>query len=69
MNDNSHCPRCGQAFHCGVNDATPCWCVSVPLDQATLDELSRQYRGCLCKNCLAQLRDPPAAARPDGGDS
>ena len=32
--DNSRCPRCGAAFHCGAQD-TACGCAQVRLDEAT----------------------------------
>jgi hypothetical protein len=46
------CARCGRPFHCGANDAEPCWCCAVTLDAATLAELNARYRGCLCRSCL-----------------
>jgi cysteine-rich CWC protein len=51
----SRCPRCGGAFHCGANDATPCACTGVALDAAALAELRARYTGCLCLNCLREL--------------
>lgn len=55
---NTACPRCGQAFRCGVDDAAPCPCTRLELDAATLAELNREYRGCLCPRCLAELAAP-----------
>jgi hypothetical protein len=49
------CPRCGGAFHCGVNEPGPCACTSIPLDAATLATLRQRYSGCLCQRCLAEL--------------
>lgn len=43
------CARCGAPFTCGVNAATPCWCVSQPV-LATIDA---SLTGCLCPDCLA----------------
>ena len=30
------CPRCGQGFHCGANDAGPCPCSTLALDASLL---------------------------------
>jgi len=58
------CPRCGQAFQCGVNDDQPCWCSRVALSAATLAELEKRYRGCLCGSCLAALHDSAGSSAP-----
>jgi len=43
------CPRCGEAFTCGVAEAH-CWCFDLPnvmlMDEAKMNE------GCLCPACL-----------------
>jgi hypothetical protein len=57
---NTSCPRCEQAFRCGVDDAGRCPCTTLQLDGPTLAALNREYRGCLCVRCLAELA-PPAA--------
>jgi hypothetical protein len=49
------CPRCGRAFHCGMNDAAPCACTSRVLDAPTLAALRERYVGCLCLACLGEL--------------
>jgi hypothetical protein len=49
---DDRCARCGQAFHCGMNDAGPCACTGVTLDVATLADLRQRYSGCLCLRCL-----------------
>jgi len=60
----SHCPRCGGAFHCGVNDPAPCACTTVKLDAATLAALRQHYQGCLCLDCLRFLASVGALAQP-----
>ena len=50
------CPRCGRAFHCGMNDPVPCACTSISLAAALLAQLRERYDGCLCLACLAQLQ-------------
>ncbi|MEO7851005.1 MAG: cysteine-rich CWC family protein [Rubrivivax sp.] len=52
---DSRCPRCGGAFHCGVNDAEPCACTTLPLDDVTLIDLRQRYAGCLCLACLRDV--------------
>ncbi|MEO8057418.1 MAG: cysteine-rich CWC family protein [Burkholderiales bacterium] len=58
---NSACPRCGGAFHCGVNDSVPCACGGVKLNEATLQGLRERFRSCLCLNCLRRLQTDEAA--------
>jgi hypothetical protein len=49
------CPRCGAAFHCGIDDAAPCPCTGVALDAALQQRLRDLYIGCLCLRCLQAL--------------
>jgi len=55
MATNDTCPRCGGAFHCGVDDVEPCACTTLTLDADTLARLRRTYSGCLCLRCLHAL--------------
>ncbi|CAM5784896.1 cysteine-rich CWC family protein [Rhizobacter fulvus] len=64
MNETDRCPRCGGAFHCGVDDAQPCVCTNVQLDAPTLAALRERYAGCLCMRCLAELGTPKEEAGP-----
>ena len=66
MDLDSHCPRCGGPFHCGVNDPSPCACTTLKLDAATRAELQRRYDGCLCLACLVALAAPGEPARAQG---
>jgi hypothetical protein len=61
----SRCPRCGNAFHCGVHDTAPCACAALELDAATLAALRQHYQGCLCVDCLSLLARVGTLARPD----
>jgi hypothetical protein len=54
---DARCPRCGEAFHCGANDAQPCACTAIALDAATLAALRARHVGCLCLRCLAQIAE------------
>jgi len=53
--DLDRCPRCGAAFHCGMNDPGPCACTTLTLSPALQARLAAAYRGCLCLRCLAEL--------------
>jgi hypothetical protein len=62
---NTACPRCGEAFRCGVADVAPCACTTLALDAALRAELRARYVGCLCLRCLHELagaRQAPARA-------
>ncbi len=65
--ENALCPRCGQAFHCGAQDAWPCACASVGLTDATRQALRQQFSTCLCRACLEAVQMshgvPPPASR------
>jgi hypothetical protein len=58
-NFDDHCPRCGGAFHCGVNDAEPCPCTELQLPEPTLSRLRERFDGCLCLRCLRTLAENP----------
>jgi hypothetical protein len=60
------CPRCRAVFDCGANDARPCACGAVTLDDSTRAMLQSTYAGCLCVECLRALAQTPA--RRDCGD-
>ena len=49
---DDRCARCGKAFHCGMNDQSPCACTGITLDAATLTDLRQRYSSCLCLRCL-----------------
>jgi hypothetical protein len=52
---DSRCPRCGAAFHCGIEDAAACPCTTLALDAGLLQTLSARFDGCLCLRCLQAL--------------
>lgn len=63
---DDRCPRCGGAFHCGVQDSTPCPCSTLMLSAELQAALRTRYSGCLCLACLKALAagaplEPPAA--------
>ena len=56
------CAACGEEFGCGAN--TPCegpkpdcWCATIQVSDAKLEEIQARYQGCLCRNCLVKLAD------------
>lgn len=62
----SRCPRCGGAFHCGVNNSGPCACTTITLNPAQRAELAARYQGCLCLACLRELAAGAAPLAPSG---
>ncbi|MEX0959185.1 MAG: cysteine-rich CWC family protein [Burkholderiales bacterium] len=46
---NSRCPRCQREFHCGIDDAKPCWCATKFPGSVSGDAGAT----CLCPDCLA----------------
>ena len=45
------CESCGKKFDCGVN-SEKCWCFEIDLSQEILTELQKNFKNCLCKDCL-----------------
>ena len=45
------CEECGADFHCGMNDATACWCATdfPPVISGSSGS------SCLCPRCLGRL--------------
>jgi hypothetical protein len=48
------CEACGQDFLCKAM-AAGCWCEEIDLTAEAREEISRRYRDCLCRNCLAHF--------------
>ena len=51
------CAACGEDFGCGANascESSPldCWCSTIKVSEATLEEVQARYQGCLCRRCL-----------------
>jgi Cysteine-rich CWC len=63
---DNRCPRCGGGFHCGFDDAEPCACTALQLEDRALADLRARYTGCLCLACLREIAasiDPPEQVR------
>ncbi len=54
------CPRCSSTLECGV-DTGDCWCRAVVLNDITRAAFAQYYDGCLCRDCLTEMEDRPAA--------
>lgn len=52
----STCAACGNEFGCGAK-LSGCWCAEIKLSEETIADLSKQYRGCLCRPCLEKLAE------------
>jgi hypothetical protein len=68
------CARCGEAFHCGVDDPVPCPCSRIQVDATVLVALRQRYARCLCVRCLEQEQwlaqgQPQTAVQPQEPES
>src|SRR6266853_5027539 len=57
----STCDACGSDFSCGAS-LRGCWCSEIKLSDEARAEMRARYRGCLCRQCLDRLSEPPAVA-------
>jgi hypothetical protein len=64
---DDRCPRCGGAFHCGINDAGPCPCSTLTLSPKLQARLRQRWSSCLCVACLAALAGGEALEAGDQG--
>lgn len=48
---NSICESCGKVFSCGAN-TEKCWCFAVDVKAEILAELQKDFKSCLCADCL-----------------
>ncbi|MFV0604770.1 MAG: cysteine-rich CWC family protein [Niabella sp.] len=55
--ENKTCPGCGQVFECKVGDVLKCQCFGINFTEEQQDKIARQFRDCLCRNCLQQLKN------------
>src|ERR1700675_2887619 len=58
------CEACGHEFLCSAL-AAGCWCEEIHLTAAAREEISRLYRDCLCRNCIAQFATKEQMASPE----
>jgi hypothetical protein len=50
------CVSCGGEFGCGAGGGS-CWCASVPVPETALGELAKEFRDCLCPECLKRYSE------------
>jgi ribosomal protein L34E len=46
------CKKCGEPFHC--SKSAKCWCYELSIPAEKLEELQKEYDGCLCPDCLKE---------------
>ncbi|MGI8470174.1 MAG: cysteine-rich CWC family protein [Pyrinomonadaceae bacterium] len=46
------CELCGEKFSCGAKEGK-CWCFEVEVAPEDLEKLKREFKNCLCRDCLA----------------
>lgn len=49
-----HCERCGNIISCTASDH--CFCHTIHLNLNEMQYVSELYKGCLCLQCLADLK-------------
>ncbi|WP_207422348.1 cysteine-rich CWC family protein [Desertivirga brevis] len=50
------CERCRTRIECKANNFTQCQCSGVQLNLNEVQYISERYEGCLCANCLVELK-------------
>ena len=50
------CPRCQCSFECRVNAILRCQCQDVTLTEEMRYFIQQQYSGCLCVDCLRDIK-------------
>ncbi|WP_374164312.1 cysteine-rich CWC family protein [Arcticibacter sp. MXS-1] len=51
------CERCGKRIECRANNYTRCQCSAVQLSMNEVQYVSELYEGCLCAQCLTDLKE------------
>ena len=51
------CERCSERVECKANNYTQCQCSQVQLSLNEMQFISENYEGCLCANCLMELKE------------
>jgi hypothetical protein len=51
------CPKCNKKFDCKSEEITFCPCSKFSFSQKESQALARLYKGCLCANCLIDMRE------------
>ena len=61
--EKKYCPKCNKVFACKIGDIANCQCVSIKLNDDTINFLSKTNYDCLCKGCLAKINNDVKVAR------
>jgi hypothetical protein len=51
------CEACGTDFSCGAN-SEKCWCFEIDLSAENLARLQKDFKNCLCQDCLEKENQP-----------
>jgi hypothetical protein len=54
---NKACPKCAKKFDCKAEEITFCPCSEFSFSQKESQALARLHKGCLCANCLVEMRE------------
>jgi hypothetical protein len=54
--EDKQCPRCGSTFECKVGNIAQCQCAGITLNEQEQQNIFEQFSGCLCLECLNELR-------------
>ncbi|MCB1024300.1 MAG: cysteine-rich CWC family protein [Acidobacteria bacterium] len=56
LKEPSVCESCGEEFICGAS-IKGCWCMKADLSDATRQQLKKEFKDCLCPECLEKLEE------------
>ncbi len=51
------CPICKAEFDCYPEDISKCHCSKVSLSKAAKEAIAKEYKDCLCNDCLKKMAD------------
>jgi hypothetical protein len=51
------CPRCSSKFECKLGSVAECQCYGISLTVEENAFIESRYDGCLCRNCLIELKN------------
>lgn len=54
--EEKYCPKCNNIFTCKMGDIANCQCNTVVLSDQMREFLATTYFDCLCKDCLAKIK-------------
>lgn len=56
------CESCGKGFSCGA-DAGKCWCFEIELAEHSLENLEKDFKNCLCRECLTGYNEENSVSK------